>query len=550
MNENNTIASPSNNVTTMNFRKYLEEPLEDLLAMNGDSRQVIDPHSRLNKYWCSMSPRTDITPFGSCTASSVSQIGYDAASRLLDRYRALSKQIDLTPVITEHFEGIRSELNFLLCGHEQPGLEVLLSPSGTDVELLALAIAHSYGRPEVTNILVGPTEVGTGTPNAASGKYFDKITPFGNNVTPGSPVNEHMANTTELVNISLRHGDGLPRDEAEIDTEVEDIVAERVASGKQILLHVIAHSKTGLHAPSLQAVRRMKSKYSDQVMVIVDAAQGRFSRRGLNRACEEGHFVMITGSKFYGGPPFSGGLVVPPVANPLKSGISALPKEFGDFFAQDYFPSSWREVVSNLPRSGSTGLLLRWTAAIAEIRDYYSTPSRLRFQVLRAFESAVPDILGDSPTITLDEISEPVVGDDIERLLQSKKTVFPFFVKHHDGTLMNYDELRKLWQWLNTDLSSTLGNNVSSAVRRDLAPRLHIGQPVRLGVEKNSPAVLRVALGGVLLTHIAQDPEWGETYEDREGSMADRLVALKRKIEAISEHFSVLNEGDVIAKLG
>ena len=534
----------------MNYRGYLDQPLESLLAMHGDSRQVINEETGLNKYWCSMSPRNDSTPFGSCTASSVSQIGYDAASRLLDRYRALSLNTDLSPVVSEHFRGIRSELNFLLCGHSQPDLDILLSPSGTDAELLALAIAHSFGRSQVTNILIGPTEVGSGTPAAASGLYFDTLTPAGNEVTKGAPINESMAENTELVNVSLRHNDGSPRDEKEIDTEVEEIVEKRIANGNQVLLHVIAHSKTGLHAPTLQAVRRMKDKHGDQVLVIVDAAQGRFSRRGLKRACDEGHLVMITGSKFYGGPPFSGGLVVPQKACPPKEQLIDFPAEFSDFFTQDYFPDSWNHVTKNLPESGSTGLLLRWTAAIAEIRDYYATPSKLRFQVLRAFESAVPDMLGDSPCIVLDEISEPIIGDDVERLLQSKKTVFPFYVKHANGKLMNYEELRKVWEWLNADLSTTMGQSVSPATRRDLAPRLHIGQPVKLGSGEDAPAVLRVALGGVLLSRVAQDPEWGETYEDREGFMADRLIALKRKIEVISELYTVLEHGGAVAKVG
>ena len=534
----------------MNYRGYLDQPLEKLLAMHGDSRQVIDEATGLNKYWCTMNPRNDSTPFGSCTASSVSQIGYDAASRLLDRYRALSKNTDLAPVVSEHFSAIRSELNFLLCGHTQPDLEILLSPSGTDAELLALAIAHSFGRQQVTNILIGPTEVGSGTPAAASGQYFDTLTPAGNQVTKGEPIDAALADNTELVAISLRYEDGSPRDEKEIDSEVEEIVANRAKAGHQVLLHVIAHSKTGLHAPSLPAVRRMKEKYAEQVLVIVDAAQGRFSRRGLKRACDEGHLVMITGSKFYGGPPFSGGLVVPPTACPPKDHLLELPRGFSDFFAQDYFPTSWRHAVKNLPESGSTGLLLRWTAAIAEIRDYYATPSRLRFQVLRDFESAVPDMLGGSDAIVLDEISEPIIADDVERLLQSKKTVFPFYVKHADGTQMNYEELRKVWEWLNADLSATIGPSVSPATRRDLAPRLHIGQPVKLGVGENAPAVLRVALGGVLLSRIAQDPQWGETYEDREGFMADRLIALKRKIEMISELYPVLTHGGSIAKVG
>lgn len=535
----------------MDYRDYIEEPLEKLLALHGDSRQLINPSDGLNKYWCSMTPAIGVTAFGSCTASSVSENGYSAAAKLLERYRALANHIDLKPVVSEHFDGIRNELNFLLLGHAQPNLHILLSPSGTDAELLALGIAHSYGRKAVTNILVGPTEVGSGTPAAASGLYFDALTPSGKKVEKGSAINKELASATELVCISLRDDSGTPRNELDIDSEIESLVAERTSAGHQVLLHVNAHSKTGLHAPSLPAVRRLKERFAEQVLVMVDAAQGRFSRRGLRRACDEGHLVMITGSKFFGGPPFAGGLVVPSQVNPVLNNRGVkFPREFSDFFAQNYFPPGWENASKELPESGNIGLLLRWTAAVAEIRDYYSTPSKLRFQVLRSFESAVPDIFRDSDTLELDEISEPIIGDDVERLLQSKKTVFPFFVNHQNGRRMNYDELRLVWEWLNRDLSKTAGQSLPAALRRDLAPLLHIGQPVRLGNDIDSPAILRVALGGVLLTQIAQDLSWGDTYESREGRMIDRLIALKRKIEAIATHFDILQQGSSLAKVG
>lgn len=526
----------------MELREQLEEALEELLATGGDSRQVQDPDSGLTKYGCSMKPRPDVTPLGSCTASSISETGYAAAAMLLERCRALSSDVDLADVVSEYFDAIRSELQFHFCRHDVRDLDILLSPSGTDAELLALAIAHGVGRPMVTNILIGPSEVGSGTPAAAAGQYFDELTPSGRQAKPGEPIDHEMASRTSLVCISLREANGLPRDEKEIDSEVEAIVAERVGQGHQILLHVIAHSKTGLHAPSLQTVRGLKAQHGERITVVVDAAQGRFSRRGLRRACDDGHLVMTTGSKFFGGPPFAGALLVPPAANPLARGMAAMPVAFGDFFAQDYFPASWASVAANLPRTGSLGALLRWAAALAEIREYYATPSRLRLQVLRAFEHAVPDVLGSSSCIRMDEISEPVLGDEVERLLQSKTTVFSFFVLRRNGEALGYEALRKIWRWLNLDMSAYADAAKTSSSSRDLAPCMQIGQPVRLGSGDGAAAVLRVALGGALLTHVAQDPNWGGTYEQREARMIDSLILLKRKIEAIVNHFDHLVE--------
>jgi hypothetical protein len=46
-------------------------------------------------------------------------------------------------------------------------------------------------------------------------------------------------------------------------------------------------------------------------IVVVDACQGRFRDSMLNKLIEDESIVLITGSKFYRGPPFSGAVVVP-----------------------------------------------------------------------------------------------------------------------------------------------------------------------------------------------------------------------------------------------
>ena len=65
-------------------------PSDELLAQGGDSRSVIAPDST-NKYRCSTFPRNQIIPFGSCTASNISDRGYAAAKMMLNRLRGPSQ---------------------------------------------------------------------------------------------------------------------------------------------------------------------------------------------------------------------------------------------------------------------------------------------------------------------------------------------------------------------------------------------------------------------------------------------------------------------------
>lgn len=519
--------------------RTLRRPANEILAMGGDTRLAIDAGTGLSRYGCSNRPRLDTLAFGSCTASSVSGVGYEAAVRLHRRLLVIDDEADLRAAVGERFDALREEILFLLTRCSVAGVEALLSPSGTDVELMALALCQGSDGAPVTNILVGPTEVGSGSPLAAAGLHFDTMTPNGSPRKAGEPVDEKLAAGTEVVNVRVRDTNGVARAERDLDAEVETLVREHTARGRRILLHVVAHSKTGLHAPSLQAVNRLRARYGDRVLVVIDAAQGRFSRRGLVEVLSQGHMVVITGSKFFGGPPFCGALLVPPNARPDVCGLARLPLGFSDYFTADQLPPAWRTLGSDLPPTGNLGLLLRWTAAVAEMREYYGTPSELRLRVLRAFEYLAPGILSSSPHVEVEASSPPILSDDFDRVLQSKATVFSFSLRDADGRRFDVESLREVWRWLNFDASALLPDTMPGE-RRTLVPCLHTGQPVVLTEESAGPAVLRIAIGGVQVTRVAQDPDWGTRFEDRLARLENAIYSLKLKLETIARYYPMM----------
>jgi hypothetical protein len=499
--------------------------LEHLLASGGDTRLDIDPKTGSNRYACGFRPSGAI-PLGSCTCSTVSPRGFAAAD---DAARRICGAADSYVAANDLANVIRERLRELLSLPEE--VDIALASSGTDIELLVLALTAGSENRSVVDILVGPKEVGSGTPLAAAGRHYDSRTPSGLQVVVGQPVDPVLATRVDVRTVDLRTSCGDMLSESQIDAAVLEQFVEASEADAIILLHVVAHSKTGVHAPSLSCVERLR-KINDDVVVVVDAAQGRFSRRGLRDALQNDYLVMITGSKFYGGPPFSGALLVPPRLHPARRGVGNLPVGFRAYHSAVEMPESWGDIRHSLPIEPNVGLLLRWTAAIAEMDAYYRVPNDLRLRVLRFFEVEVPRILGRSSVVRLLPVFPPLYDDSSHRLLESKTTVFGFWVTPPGMRQpLGKADLTQLLFDLTSDLSTACGE----AERETMSRQFHVGQPVDLG---QAGFVLRVALGGELITRVATETSIGPSFDARLNWLRKQLSALRQKIECLAKRHS------------
>jgi hypothetical protein len=495
---------------------------ERLLTSGGDTRLDIDPASGRNRYACGSRPGAAV-PFGSCTSSTVSPRGFAAAE---EAARWIASAADPYAAAEELAKVTRERLRELLTLPDD--IDLALGPSGTDIELLVLALAAGSADRPVINILVGPSEVGSGTPLAAAARHYDVRTASGGQAIVGQPVAPDLAARVHVRTVDLRTQRGDMLSESEIDAAVIELFLEANQADAVILLHVVAHSKTGVHAPSLSCVERLRGA-SDDVVVVVDAAQGRFSRRGLREALQNDYLVMFTGSKFYGGPPFSGALAVPSRFRPARQGIHKLPDGFGAYFSAAEMPEAWSDIRRSLPNEPNLGLLLRWSAAIAEMDAYYRVPSDLRLSVLRFFEAEVPRILGGSSVIRLLPVFPPLYDDSSHRLLESKTTVFGFWVTPPGAREpLGKAELKQLHFDLATDLSASYDASQQEIMSR----QFHVGQPVDLG---QAGFIMRVALGGELITRVASDVSVGPSFEARLGWLREQLFNLRQKIECLAK---------------
>ncbi|MCA9717855.1 MAG: hypothetical protein KC468_24500, partial [Myxococcales bacterium] len=224
--------------------------LATLLLAGADTRIELDACSGLNRYGSAPHPRAAI-PFGSCTASSPSTLALAAARRTHARLRDAAARGALDRVVDETLRAQRVAIARWLHADRVPGVDVAITPSGTDAELLASALALGDGARPLCNIISGPSEVGSGTVLAASGHHFSSVTPRGGAVESGAPIPGRLSARVHVETLVLREGTGEMRAPQELDAQAEDMVARAIARGERVLLHVVAHSKTGAHAPSL-----------------------------------------------------------------------------------------------------------------------------------------------------------------------------------------------------------------------------------------------------------------------------------------------------------
>jgi hypothetical protein len=162
------------------------------------------------------------------------------------------------------------------------------------------------------------------------------------------------------------------------------IAAARRAS-RHSLVHVVHGSKTGLILPSLDDIDRLAKAHAGAVTFVVDACQARITAAAIGAYLERGAIVFVTGSKFMGGPPFSGFALVPAA---FAGRAQPLPKGFATIFRRAEWPARWPGADA-LDETVNPGLLLRLEASIFELERFQRLPAAAVERVILAFHAAV-----------------------------------------------------------------------------------------------------------------------------------------------------------------
>lgn len=451
-----------------------------LLTLGGDRRITVRDGQNTNQYGSSPFPRSTLG-YASSTANDIS----------LPAFRHLTKVMEQWP------EGAPSDACFyagqlesmrrrLRAAYGLPGdTEVVFAPSGTDLEYVALTLAG----PRVTNVLIGADEVGSGCVLSAAGRYFAKETAVLGATAKGDPV--AGLEDTVLHDIPVRDAGGMARTTTDIRADIAAIARQSAAEGRTCLVHVVYGSKTGLVLPSLADLDTLRNEFPS-LRFVVDACQARVAGEDLAALLARDCVVLLTGSKFIGGPPFSGMALVPASwrpETPIAAGLSGV-------FRRGEWPLAW-EACDALPDGANPGLLLRLSAALFELE---------KFQVLdQQAVARVIDRFGDHVRHLADRLGAGLV----EPCLQPGPL--------HTSTLATLDL---------TTLPTRPDFAMAQRWHRVLAARgLRLGQPVKcIPQDGGWGGTLRLSLSMPLIGELVAHP--ADALDARLARDMDRIFAV------------------------
>lgn len=495
----------------------LFKPLAFLLAEGGDPRLALDPVDRSNIYGCRPHPMPQTLAFTSSTATTISERAYRRAEQARNELMAESIELGVFDAFDQRIERLRQSLRDCL---ELGDAEIVFSPSGTDTQLQALFFARQLLGGPVTSIVVGSDQTGSGTTYTSRGQNFSITTSQGKSVGKGSPI-EGLAEGVDSLGISMLAPDGAIRSAGEIDAAVIAAVAGQIRLSRKVVLQAMDSSKLGWRAPSDGCLRYIGARWPGAVQILVDACQMRIGRPRLRAYLDRGYIVLVTGSKFFTGPPFSGASLFPAALAYRIAAWSGLPGGIADYATRYDVPLRWSAVRDALPPAPNFGQWLRWEAALEEMRAYYALPSAFRHAALARLAEGVSAIIASSRHLELMGARE-TMADGLDDEEMSCRTIFPFFLKR-GGRAIDLEEMTEIYHALNRDLSAA-----SPKSERNLASvPCHIGQPVKLP----AGAVLRIGIGARLLSEAwSADPQ---TADENIGAIIERAATVVRKIDLI-----------------
>lgn len=505
------------------IENLLSKSAYQLMSTGGDHRITIDENIGFNIYGCKPYPTYSVA-YSSCTGSNISLPAYSYVMAYWNRLQTeISRDLSqCNNILKREFKKISDNLrNFYQL---DSNTEYVFGPSGTDLEYIALFLTDKIAKKGVCNIILGLHEVGSGIDNAAKGRYFSNMTPSNVKVQHGELLNGFQSERISTVFVPIRNENGEVFTDNQLSEIIEKEIEAALEKDTRPLIHVIHSSKTGLVLPNWDTVLKIKNKYKENIDIIVDACQGRISIHSIKRYMSIEVMLLLTGSKFLSGPPFSGILVLPNSISKRVQNLTELPAGLSSIFGEAEFPPCWHSLSTPHFNLCNIGLLLRWEAARYEMNKFFRVPDSKIEYILDCFEKNVIEMVNSSDFLSL--LNNNNKNKQNRQGVLERNSIFTILIT----PLNTVEEVKILHRALYSDISHILSLNSIDEIDKI---SIQLGQPV--SISQTNPKMnttLRIALSAQQISELAQlDESIVQTRFEMD------MKFIKQKIQLILNNF-------------
>ncbi len=545
--------------------KIVHESVVCLMEKGSDDRSTFHGEQRLNKYFTGMYARAaDLLHRGTCTSSSPTEGALEASKHMVRRLWDGEEHADV-----ELMDEVRDRVERLFCGGNG---RMVIHPSGTDAETMPLlqavlesrAIARdapSADRParyasepergNVVSLVACAGEVGSGTTEAAMGRFFSKSVPLGGNrVAMGQELPAlHDLADMDAVELVARGGPDAMDGGARLDYDELVMREARNALAADpacvVVLHTVAGSKTGLRLPSPSVAAELVDEFGARVVSVLDACQMRHHPSLIPRWLDEQGPVLMTSSKFFGGPSFGSGVFFPHDAvdrvnahleEEQPETLAVLAEACASYLTHhdigDVFPKLHDAMP---PGFCNVGVLLRWAAGLHEMETLQEAAERAGG--VEVAEQKVRDwvLAMRAAALEFGPHMEYVPATDYEGdwQLGGVNTIVSVRLRSEpDGPCLSTGDLKKVYALMTADISEFLAPESTMAERRVASQKCLTGQPVDIP----GGSVLRTVLGAAQLKDLISGKQSLESMLEDDKVLLAKLALIARQYDYLLSH--------------
>jgi len=530
----------------------------NLMEKGSDDRSIFTGPERLGKYYTGMFPLTEQTIHrGTCTSSSPTPGAFAAVVEVAKEMFTGDNGVE-----SALLADMRARIQTLLCPDTGT---FTFHPSGTDAESVPLlyavlqsrALAHKLEetcgkiicKGRVVSIVTCAAEVGSGTLDASRGCYFSSETPLNAvGVGPGKklPYLHKLANI-EAIPVQARAEDG-ERD-PRMEHDVLTLARQKLDADPTtvVVLHTIAGSKTGMFAPSWDVTETLTREYGkERIVSVLDACQMRHAPSLIPRWLNNYGLVMVTASKFYGGPSFAGGVLlsndtVARMQEALETegpGVQqVVAKALAAYLTSNEICTRMPALCGAFPKDthSNTGLVLRWAAGLYEMETLQAAIDQVGLQTaqqhMRRWVQELRKMVGGmGPQLDLLPM-EDYPGTDYQ--FAQINSIISIRVRNNDaGCYRSTEELKMVYSAMYNDISALMPERSSPEDLELATKKCLLGQPVPI----SGNPVLRTCMGAPQFKQLLE----AEDFEAELQAMLVQDKVVLDKLAMLGRHFDYL----------